>query len=304
MTLKLFPYQAPAGEATGGEGAPPAAAAADNDAPLPASGEAQDVQWDEFADDGPEGFVSPATDDPPAAPSAPAAPAQPAATAQPAEPAAAAAPAQPAAPQPPATAPAQPAQPAQPTAEQLAARDAAVKEARAKMHGALAEIYTNELDDDTKAALLADPATVMPKLLAQAALDGANMAVQQILPMLPQVIGHTTAQQQGAMRAWQEFDTAAPDLAKPEYRQAVAAAINFVKGSGVRYASKQEAIAAVARTTRAMLGIADPGAQAAQPATQPAAAPVAPHSPVARGAARQPASRAKSDNPWLEMLDD
>lgn len=288
--MHLYSYQAP----EGGTGSAPAAAPASAPAATPAtpaSGSSPDVQWDLLADDGdesesPEPLTAPQK--PAAAPAsnapAPAAPAAPATAAQP-------------------TAPAQPAQQpaAQPTPEQQAEQ---AKQAREAIATELEGMYTSEITEDMKAQLLAEPHAVIPKLMTKAAMDGAQMAYRQILMVLPQIFQHQAGQREGMTKAWGDFNSAHADLSKPEYRQAVTAAVNMVRASGQKYATKEEAMAAVARVARATLNL--PAQGAAEPAAP--AAPVVPHTPVARGNSA-PAAPKKAAAPgaqginWGDFLD-
>lgn len=275
--------------------APLGSAAVPGDIPAP---DAPGVDWESLADDPPGASVPPEEEepnDPPAAPAQPAASAA-APASQPAAQPVAAAPAVP--PQQP-QAPVQQPQGQQPTPEQLAQQ---AQEIRTRMRDELASIYTSEFDEDTKAALLADPASVMPRLMSQAAMDGAQLAILRVQEILPQFVSQISTVREGSNQAWTEFNAAHPDLAKPEHRATVQAAIQALKATGQRPADKASAMLSVARTARAMLGLPDPSSAPA-PAPDVTAAPVAPHTPVARGRSR-PATAAKpSTNPWEDMLD-
>lgn len=285
--MKL-PYSLMEGEPGAAGGAPVTASAAPT-SPTPAS-EAQEVNWGELssADD----FDG--EDPPPTPPATPPETPTPPAT-QP----------QPAAPVQPAVQPAQPPSPApQPPAAQPGDQETQAAEARKALHAELTGIYTRELTEDQKAALIGDPASVMPAMLAQAALDGAQLALRQITAVLPHVVQHTTSQQQMSAKAWDEFLTAHPDLAKPEQRKAVMRAVENLKASGsVAGLSKEQVMARTARLARAMLGMDEPTAAAPAPAGTPTpepGAPAAPFVPVGRNRAASPAP-AKDKSIWAEM---
>jgi hypothetical protein len=286
--MPMFKMQPEDGNPSGGVattapiGAGPEAAVA---AANPATEDNSEVNWDLLADDG--ASSSPAKSATPATPATPTPPAQPAA----------------AQPQPPAqpTPPTQPTEPKKPlTQEEIAA---ASKAQREQMRTQMETIYAQELDDNTRAQLITEPDKVLPKLLAQAALDGANLAMMQLHHVLPGMIHGHLGQRDGANRAWSEFGTAHPDLAKPEYGKAVVSAVQMVKNSGQKFATAQDAMAAVARVVRATMGLQEPSAgQPAAAAPQPGSAPVAPHSPVARGGSA-PRSAPKSPAPSAQPKD-
>lgn len=308
-----------AGDGAPGAAAPASAPAAPAAPVTPASatddksGKAADVNWDDFADDLP-------VEDPPAqpAPGTPAAPAKPAAPAG----AAPAAPAQPSQQQ---SAPAQPVQPAKPASgtepptsatppaqpaqtPEESARVAA--EARTALLSEVSGAYAKALTDDQKAMLVAEPEKVLPDLLATAMLDGAQFAYRQVMSALPQLIAQHTQTAKTGDEAWGAFNTAHPDLAKPEYRQAVIQAASVVKAATQgQKLTKEESLARVGKTARALLGLPDPtpGAPAAPGVASgddPTAAPVAPHTSVGRSRSSAPAaSKSQGENPWLEFLD-
>lgn len=187
----------------------------------------------------------------------------------------------------------------QPTPEEAAAQE---KQFRDQLRDELRGIYEKELSEDQKAQLIAEPEKVIPHLMAQAAMDAVAIAMRQIQQQLPNVIAQHTSQHESAKSAWGEFDTAHPDLAKPEYRKVVLAAINTVKATGQKL-PKADAMAAVARTARAILNLPSPGTPAAKSEAS-TSAPVAPFNPVARGKS-VPAKPAKpaAENPWVQFLD-
>lgn len=269
-------------------GAPGAAApapASPAPAAAPASGESPEAKWDELSDEDFE-LELPAGDAP-----APADPAPAKAGSEPAPAAATPEPPKPATPEPPK--PESQVPPVDP-----AVQEAQVKAATEELHKRLSGVYETELDEDTKSALLSDPATVMPRLMARAAMDGARLALSQIPNMVPLMVEQTTSVSKARESAWAEFDKAHEDLAKPEYRQTVVNAVKAVKALG-KNLSKEESLALVGRTARAMLNLPEPQARGGAAAPS---APAAPFVPIARGAAA-PASpaKAKPTDKWADL---
>lgn len=267
--LNFWKYHAePADGASAPAAAPAAPAAADDglDPSTPA------VNWEGLADDLSADDLDGGEDEP-AAPSAPATPTTPT-PAAPAAPAATPAPATPATPAEPA-APATPPTP-QPTAEELETQRQAQ---RAQILSAAEAVYEREMTEEVKSALLTEPEKVLPKLLAQAALDGANLATQHMLAHLPRVVQETAQTSSAQTQALQSFHRANPDLAGKEHSPFVAAAIKTVKEAGLKFKSNEDAMAKIASVARSLAGLPQPGAAPVDP---PAAAPVAPHVPVAR----------------------
>ena len=176
------------------------------------------------------------------------------------------------------------------------------EEHRVALRTRLADMYSGELTDEQKTALLTDPATIMPQLLAQAALDGAQMAIRMITPAIPGVIHSVTQQTTAQAAALKSFADAHGDLATPELRPIVMQAAQAVKATGQRFKDEASAMEAVARTARALAGIGPP---AARPSTPHPQAPVSmvPHSPVARGAAAPAAPATGAKTVWDEMID-
>jgi hypothetical protein len=194
---------------------------------------------------------------------------------------------------PPVTPPEQPAL----TPEQIEQQQTAQRE---QVLTAATGIYEREMTDEVKSALMTEPEKVLPRLMAQAMLDGANLAMarmQQSLPGVVETAARTRSQQAEAVTA---FTTAHPDLAAKEHSQAVAAAIKTVKELKIPFKTQAEAMAKVAEVARSIAGLAAPGA----PAEQPLAAPVAPHVPVARSRAAAAAKPAAGDNPWAKLAID
>lgn len=291
-----------AGEAAGGGGASAAAPAA-----TPA-GSDKPAQWDDFLDHeeivetpptDPKSAAAPATAAPATPPAAPAAKAGAAATPpeqqQPAQ-------------QPPAQqSPAQQQPPKTPTQEELQAQ---VKQAREQMVTELTTLYTTELSDEDRADLVAAPEKVVPKLVARAVADAVNLAMGQVHQALPHLMQQFTARSSAAQSAWKVFDTAHPDLAKPEYRPAVLKALETVKATHPNL-TQEEAVKKVGKIARSILDLPEPQGSQQQPAAAGAGstpaggesgAPAAPHVPVARGRAQAAPGAQAEPNEWDQFL--
>lgn len=160
-------------------------------------------------------------------------------------------------------------------------------------------MFESSLDEDTKAALLADPAAVIGKLLARAAMTGAQIALHQVPQIVPRMVSSMTNQQRGQAEAWSRFTSVNKDLASPEFAPSLEVAARTLKATGKNY-TDDEAIVALGRMVRVMHNLPDP-TEAAAPVVAPAA-PVAPFTPVARGGVA-PAPTAKPTNKWTDLID-
>jgi hypothetical protein len=205
--------------------------------------------------------------------------------------------------QPPGTPPQQP--PAQPPAQPQKTPEQLQEEAKAHREGLLTQwsgIYETELTEDDKSALMTAPETVIPRLMAKAAMDAVDFARREFQAALPRYVAQHMNSTQQATGAWKAFTDAHKDLAKPEYRKVIAQAAQTVKATQPDLPA-EEAMAMVAETARTLLRLPKPGVTPA-PEGQPAA-PVAPHNPVARGRAspRPPAAVAKKDAPNSSEID-
>lgn len=289
------------GEEPGGEGA---AAPAGGNAPAPAAGRTAEggVNWGGLADDSQEEEESPGDDDPGEGDPEPEPGEQPGggegpggeqetpeqkAEREAAEAAAAEADRQP-----------------ELTEEQKAAAKAAAEAHREQVLTAATEVYAAEMTEEVVNELLTAPEKVLPKLLAKAALDGAQFAVAQMQSLLPQYIATTGRQISAQEAAVQKFHTAHPDLAAKEHREAVETALKTVqqqvKAKKAKFKTEADAMARVAQIARTIAGLPDPG----KAGSEPAAAPVAPHVPVARSrAAGRPAADPHKGNKWAELAE-
>jgi hypothetical protein len=191
-----------------------------------------------------------------------------------------------------------------PTQEEIAQQQ---QQARDNIRNSLRDMYATGLTDDDKAALITSPDTVIPQMMAQAALDGAQLAMAHMAQALPQMLDSHIQRGRGADQAWSEFYSANADLNKPEYRPAIEASLRAVKAMGLKL-SKEEAIAKVGQFTRDILKLPAQGT-GSPPVSTPAAsvqtaAPVAPFTPVARGRAAPAPSKPAQKSGWDQFLTD
>lgn len=186
-----------------------------------------------------------------------------------------------------------PVTPAQPQVEYSVWRENRVKE--------LESMYA--IDEESAAALITEPETVLPKLAAKVhmeVLENAMRAVQAMVPvMMRDIQQHTEIN----TKAKNLFTSVNPDLVDPAYEEHIMQ-FGRVYRSVNKTASPEEAARAIGALVRSALGIAQPQASTQQQAAPaPAGVPPAPFVP-ARGGGTAGVRTSTTDNIFTQLADE